>query len=183
MKTITCLLIILLSISGCLSTENKTNTSQEDNEDLVFIADSTFLRQFPIDTTKSVNPLANPKFGRDESIYSFVKDKARYYEIKRFQLTNNINCKILTLDFPGMNLEGEFRILFLATYNENNKEIASVRLAKFEMISDIYALETCQIKNKDVFIKRVFETVDFEETTSEKLKITDKGEIVEIIIP
>ncbi|WP_430814146.1 hypothetical protein [Carboxylicivirga sp. RSCT41] len=175
------LLITIVIITLACSGQTK-RTSDESLFSTTFIADSVFIRDFEPDTSIQIRKLINPLFGRDETAYQLLKERARYFEILKMQLDNGVIARVVSADFPGITQNQSFKILFLVTYDQYDNEIDAVRLAKYELMSDVYALETGIIKKESVQIERYYSTIDFNERTIESYSIDTNGKLIRLKI-
>ncbi|WP_164977512.1 YARHG domain-containing protein [Ancylomarina salipaludis] len=150
------------------------------NTDYIFKIDSPDIKKFEPKLTKKLIALKNPVFGRaeHESVYSYIKTKATYYEIKRFRITDEIDGVISFVFFPGLELDGNLKLIFFSTFNNQGKEIKSVRLAKYERQSDVYYHEAGFIKGDLIEVRRNYSTVEGEEFSIDRYKINYKGGII-----
>jgi len=172
-------LIIAPLVIGC-SGQSRNLVDSDSNIINAFTANSIFIRDFKLDTLLEIQRLNNPEYGRNEQVYSLLKEKARYFEIKKIQLENDITGRIVSADFPSLNLDGIFKILFLVTYDKSDNEIDAIRLAKYELVSDVYALETGEIKGDSIVVERKYSTIEFTEKTREDYIINKNGKIKKI---
>ena len=172
-------LIIAPLVIGC-SGQSRNLVDSDSNIINAFTADSIFIRDFKLDTLLEIQRLNNPEYGRNEQVYSLLKEKARYFEIKKIQLENDITGRIVSADFPSLNLDGIFKILFLVTYDKSDNEIDGIRLAKYELVSDVYALETGEIKGDSIVVERKYSTIEFTEKKREDYIINKNGKIKKI---
>jgi hypothetical protein len=172
------LLFTTISIfTSCLNTKESNQTNQKQP---FFLADSLFIRNLKVDTTTLIKKVNSSEYGRNEQQYSFLKEKARYFEVKRIELENHAFGRIVTVDFPNTTTDGIFNILFFVTYDQNGKEIDGIRLAKYESVSDVFSLETGVVQGNSIEIERYYSTIDFNEKVNESFTITRNGDIEKI---
>jgi len=173
------LLIIVTIVFGCSCQPQKVADSNNKEIEL-FTADSIYIKDFKLDTLIRIERLNNPEYGRNEQVYSLLKEKARYFEIKKIKLENDITGRVVSADFPELTLDGSFKILFFVTYDKSDNEINAIRLAKYELVSDVYALETATIKRDSIVMERRYITIGFNEKTKENYIINKNGRITKI---
>ena len=177
-KTLT--FIVFSILIGCQSNQTKNNAQTlNENNTVVFKADSSYLMEFVLNKSIPIKKLNDPiNYGKNESIYTLLKEKAQYYEIMKIDFKKEYFGRIIGVYFPGVSYDGDLKIIFFATYDMRDRELSSVRFAKYEIVSDINALETGIINGNQIKIKRNFSSIDFDESYVDNYQISDNGQII-----
>ncbi len=179
MRHIITLIIITITFGYYLQAQIIEEVDKKGNK--IFTIDSVFLIDFKADTIINIDNLKNPEYGKNEQVYSLLKEKAKYFEIKKFSLDNDITGRIVSAYSSGLTLDGILNILFFVTYDKSDKEIDSIRLAKYELVSDVYSLETATIIKSNIKIERKYSTIGFNEKIIENYTINKNGRIIKNI--
>ncbi|MEM6843862.1 MAG: hypothetical protein AAF632_16675 [Bacteroidota bacterium] len=142
-------------------------------DSLYLLADSAFVYGFKLKDRIRINDLEQPSFGENESAYSYLKEKAVYYQIDEFEVVNGRFGRIIYTDFPSLHLDGTMQLFFIATYNADSTEIDNTRLAKYEVHSDVSYLETAEVEG--LLIKKKIESTSVADDGSLIEKVTHKA--------
>lgn len=175
-RTLLSILIFILFAEGCLTKQQKNS---EDPSFHIRI-DSTFLASYTVDSLPQIKNVKPIKYGGGESVYRIVKKVAEYYEYKKFNVDDGVIGRILLVNIP-MNLDGELKLVILATYDKSGNPIDAIRLGKLEKVSDVYYLETASVANNKVIRNIHFDGYDAEaddfvtRDTNEKYTIQENG--------
>ena len=190
-------ILIVLIFTSCTSREKETGSidtlsetketaiDQKANDEITsfyFLADSTFVSDFKLKDKIPIPDLNQPLFGDSESDYSYFRDKASYYQIDEFKVSDTKTGKIIYADFPSAIFDGTLKLFFLATYDADNTEIDNIQLAKDEMHSDVSYLETAELNDLVIKRKTKFMGVSddgslIEQETEETYQVDDQGMI------
>lgn len=142
--------------------------------------DSTFLASYTVDSLPQVKDVKPVIYGGRESVYELVKKVAEYYEYRKFIVNDKVIGRILLVNIP-MNLDGELKLVVLASYDKSGNPIDAIRLGKLEQVSDVYYSETASVANNKVVKNIHFDGYDAEagdfvtRDTSEKYTIQENG--------
>ena len=180
MRQLSIVLLILVTIS-C------SKTKQADNFDADFKldVDSIFVASF---STTGLTKIEMPSsFLATDDQKFFPAESIIFYEFRTQKISDTVVLKIILAKPAYVAVfEGELKIVFLVTFDQNGHIIDRVRVGKTQGAAEYYSIETSEIE--DNFVKRKSDESTYEEDSisggsrvhkikNEIFKITSDGKI------
>ena len=173
------MLIVLMSCQSEGQRDSRqvenSNTSEEISPKSILI-DSTIL----LNTYSGMSILIDSaKYStlNNESVFSFIKTKAKYQVIDSLTINEVTNAKIIYADFQNLGLDGLLSVVFIGTFDSKGEQIDLLRIGKLEQASDYFAYESSQIQNFEIEKTIYFSGVELDSIWTEQYRINQNGQI------
>ncbi len=117
-----------------------------------YTIDEGFMKSYVYDKNRRLNNLGDPQFSEPdrEDQYSILKEHAEYFVLDTFQIDDQISGKLISAEWHDFAFDGPLKLIFLATYDGNHRQVDVVRVGKYSDVSDYFVIEQSEIANRKI---------------------------------